>query len=152
VNLGGDELEVGEEVSHRSITTVAHNGAKSQAADGLSITMYYDVVTSPNTCHPCGKRQTPAMAFRPIAGQVGMDASSQSHPQSRSFHWSGNYPRRAVHESWRPARIHTRRSLAARCTESEDSCSVHYTIAIQFSRSDRVTCRASFSNFHITNH
>jgi hypothetical protein len=77
-------------VSHRSKTTVTLNKVKTQAADGLSTATYYDVVTSPSTWHPCGKQQTSAMASRPVAGQVGTVASSQSHPRSRSFHWSDN--------------------------------------------------------------
>jgi hypothetical protein len=69
-------------VSHRTTTTVALNKVKTQAADGLSTVTYCDVVTSPSTWHLCGKRQTPAMASRPVMRQVGTVANSQSHPRS----------------------------------------------------------------------
>jgi hypothetical protein len=42
---------------------VALTGAMSQATDGLSTMIYCDVVMPPNTWHPCGKRQTPAMVI-----------------------------------------------------------------------------------------
>jgi hypothetical protein len=35
---------------------VALTGAKTQATDGLSTAIYYDVVMSPSTWHPCGRR------------------------------------------------------------------------------------------------
>jgi hypothetical protein len=121
-------------VSHRSTATVALNKVKTQAADGLSTATYCDVVTSPSTWHPCGKRRTPVMASRPVARQVGMVASSQSHPRSRSFHWSGN--------------IH-----AAPCMNLYSAAprifAVHCTMAIFFSAPDRVIYGASFSNFHV---
>jgi hypothetical protein len=69
-------------VSHRSTATVALNKVKTQAEDGLPTATYCDVVTSPSTWHPCGKRQTLAMASWPVAGQVHMVASSQSHLRS----------------------------------------------------------------------
>jgi hypothetical protein len=77
-------------VSHRSTATVALNKVKTQVADGLSTTTYYNVVTSPSMWHPCGKWQTPVMASRSVARQVGTVASSQPHPRSRYFHSSDN--------------------------------------------------------------
>jgi hypothetical protein len=53
---------------------MALTGAKSQATDGLSTAIYYDMVTPPNTWHPCGKRQTPAMVIstgRGASGNIG---------------------------------------------------------------------------------
>jgi hypothetical protein len=71
----------------------SYRGAQQGKDSGdrwLSIVIYCDVVTFRSTWHPCGKRRTPAMAFRAVAGQVGTTASSQSHSRSWSFHWSGN--------------------------------------------------------------
>jgi hypothetical protein len=83
---------------------VALTGAKAQAADGLSIATYCDVVTSPSTWHPCGKRRTPAMASRPVAGQVVTVNNPvirlQLLPALRSFTLS-SYPCATRHESQR---------------------------------------------------
>jgi hypothetical protein len=58
-------------VSDRSKTTVALTGAKSHATDGLSTAIYCDVVTPPNTWHPCSKRRNPAMVISTDCGASG---------------------------------------------------------------------------------
>jgi hypothetical protein len=54
-------------------TTVAFTRAMSLAMDMLPTTVYYNVVTLLNTCHPGGKRQTPARVILTGRGASGYD-------------------------------------------------------------------------------
>jgi hypothetical protein len=73
----------GEEMSHRSSSTVALNGVKVRAVNGLSTATYCNVVTPSSMWHQRDERWTPTMAFRSIVKQVGTTASAQTHLRSR---------------------------------------------------------------------
>jgi hypothetical protein len=101
--------------------------------------------------HRRGERRQPRRrSHNHVAGASGYGETGSIHSPSYLF-TSRGYPLHTGHESRRQTWIAARISPAV-SSLNLDSYSVHCTIAIQFSRSDKATCRALFSNFHVTTH
>jgi hypothetical protein len=91
--IGSEEGCVGRVTRGRSregLQFIVTTWGKTPSGKRASTVTYCDVVMSLSTWHPCGERWTPMMTSRPGMKQVGMVASSQSYPHSRSFHMPGN--------------------------------------------------------------
>jgi hypothetical protein len=80
----------GEEMSHRSSSTMALDEVKAWVVSWSSTATYCNVVTPLSMWHPHDERRTSPTAFQPVAKQVGKAASAQTHPRSRYFHSPGN--------------------------------------------------------------
>jgi hypothetical protein len=130
-------------------TIAAFTRAMSQAMDRLPKAVFCDVVMLLSTWCLGGKRQTPARSSGPVPRQVGMTASSRSHPRSRSFH------RRSISA---PRAHETQCRRGSRRTPTGGDRFIEYDLVQSLyhcDRSlehDRATCSALFSNFYVATH